>query len=245
MKNKIIAFVALALAISTESKSRDQIKIVGSSTVYPFATVVAERFGKTSGFKTPVIESTGSGGGLKLFCKGLGTQHPDITNASRRIKLKEVKNCEKNGVSDITEIKVGFDGIAIANAKSGPSFDLTLRDLYLALAKEVPSDKEGKEVKANPYKMWNEVNPKLPAKPIVVIGPPPPSGTTQLIFCLTSLISQVLQCTQFCALICKFFPFPSVLLTNSYTPAGQKRVSGPEYFAKFTFIGEEASLSTR
>ena len=147
MKNKIIAFMALALAISTESKSRDQIKIVGSSTVYPFATVVAERFGKTSGFKTPVIESTGSGGGLKLFCKGLGTQHPDITNASRRIKLKEVKNCEKNGVSDITEIKVGFDGIAIANAKSGPSFDLTLRDLYLALAKEVPSDKKGKEVK--------------------------------------------------------------------------------------------------
>ena len=177
MKNKIIAFMALALAISTESKSRDQIKIVGSSTVYPFATVVAERFGKTSGFKTPVIESTGSGGGLKLFCKGLGTQHPDITNASRRIKLKEVQNCEKNGVSDITEIKVGFDGIAIANAKSGPSFDLTLRDLYLALAKEVPSDKEGKEVKANPYKMWNEVNPKLPAKPIVVFGPPPTSGT--------------------------------------------------------------------
>ena len=102
MKKKIITFTALALMLSNQSEARDQIQIVGSSTVYPFATVVAERFGKTSGFKTPVIESTGSGGGLKLFCKGLGTQHPDITNASRRIKMKEVKNCEKNGVKDIT-----------------------------------------------------------------------------------------------------------------------------------------------
>ena len=114
MKKSSLAIVALAFAFSTESIARDQIKIVGSSTVYPFATVVAERFGKTSGFKTPVIESTGSGGGLKLFCKGLGTEHPDITNASRRIKSKEVKKCSKNGVTDITEIKVGFDGIAMA-----------------------------------------------------------------------------------------------------------------------------------
>ena len=177
MKNKIIAIAALAFVISTKSIARDQIKIVGSSTVYPFATVVAERFGKTSGFKTPVIESTGSGGGLKLFCKGLGTEHPDITNASRRIKIKEVKNCEKNGVTDITEIKVGYDGIAIANAKSGPTFDLTLKELYLALAKEIPSDDEGDKVKANPYKKWNEINPKFPAKPIIVLGPPPTSGT--------------------------------------------------------------------
>ena len=150
---------------------------MGSSTVYPFATVVAERFGKTSGFKTPVIESTGSGGGLKLFCKGLGTEHPDITNASRRIKMKEVKRCNDNGVKDFTEIKIGFDGIAIANAKDGPTLELTLKDLYLALAKVVPADPNGDTVKPNPYKMWNEVNPKLPAKPIVVIGPPPTSGT--------------------------------------------------------------------
>jgi len=177
MKNKIIAVAALAFVISTESIARDQIKIVGSSTVYPFATVVAERFGKTSGFKTPVIESTGSGGGLKLFCKGLGTEHPDITNTSRRIKITEVKNCEKNGVTDITEIKVGYDGIAIANAKSGPTFDLTLKELYLALAKEIPSDDQGNKVKANPYKKWNEINPKFPAKPIIVLGPPPTSGT--------------------------------------------------------------------
>ncbi len=177
MKKIIIAITSIFIAINSQAFARDQVKIVGSSTVYPFATVVAERFGKTSGFKTPVIESTGSGGGLKLFCKGLGTQHPDITNASRRIKMREVKNCKENGVADITEIKVGFDGIAIANSKSGPIFDLTLKDLYLALAKEVPADAEGSTVKPNPYKMWNEINPKLPEKPIVVIGPPPTSGT--------------------------------------------------------------------
>ena len=177
MKKSSLAIVALAFAFSTESIARDQIKIVGSSTVYPFATVGAERFGKTSGFKTPVIESTGSGGGLKLFCKGLGTEHPDITNASRRIKSKEVKKCSKNGVTDITEIKVGFDGIAMANAKSGPMLELSLKDIYLALAKDVPADPEGNTVKPNPYKMWNEVNPALPAAPIVVIGPPPTSGT--------------------------------------------------------------------
>lgn len=157
--------------------ARDQIKVVGSSTVYPFATVVAERFGKTSGYKTPVIESTGSGGGLKLFCSGLGTQHPDITNASRRIKSKEVKRCKENGVEDITEIKVGYDGIAMANSKEGPDFVLTLRDLYLALAKVVPADPKGETVKPNPYKKWNEVNPALPDLPIIVIGPPPTSGT--------------------------------------------------------------------
>jgi phosphate transport system substrate-binding protein len=157
--------------------ARDQVKIVGSSTVYPFATVVAERFGKTSGFKTPVIESTGSGGGLKLFCAGMGTKHPDITNASRRIKSKEVKKCAKNGITDITEIKVGYDGIAMANSKKGPDFVLTLKDLYLALAKEVPADPEGKTVKPNPYKKWSEINPALPDLPILVIGPPPTSGT--------------------------------------------------------------------
>ena len=133
---KINLFLStILLGFSLESFARDQIKIVGSSTVYPFATVVAERFGKTSGFKTPVIESTGSGGGLKLFCNGLGTEHPDITNASRRIKMKEVKRCNDNGVKDFTEIKIGFDGIAIANAKDGPTLELTLKDLYLALAK--------------------------------------------------------------------------------------------------------------
>ena len=157
--------------------ARDQIKVVGSSTVYPFATVVAERFGKTSGFKTPVIESTGSGGGLKLFCAGIGTEHPDITNASRRIKQTEVDNCKKNGIKDITEIKIGYDGIVIANSKKGVNFHLSTRDLYLALAKDVPADPTGKTVKPNPYKKWNEINPTYPDLPILVYGPPPTSGT--------------------------------------------------------------------
>lgn len=174
MKKILFAFTLL---FAGSLFARDQIKVVGSSTVYPFATVVAERFGKTSGFKTPVIESTGSGGGLKLFCAGMGTKHPDITNASRRIKSKEVKKCAKNGITDITEIKVGYDGIAMANSKQGPDFVLTLKDLYLALAKDVPADPEGKTVKPNPYKKWSEVNPALPDLPIVVIGPPPTSGT--------------------------------------------------------------------
>ena len=177
MKKSSLAILALAITFSSQSIARDQIKVVGSSTVYPFSTVVAERFGKTSGFRTPIIESTGSGGGLKLFCKGLGTQHPDITNASRRIKSKEVKNCAKNGVTDITEIKVGFDGIAMANNKSGADLSLSLKDIYLALAKEVPADPNGDTVKPNPYKNWNEVNPNLPNAPILVIGPPPTSGT--------------------------------------------------------------------
>ena len=177
MKKVSLAIMILVLGLATKSYTRDQIKIVGSSTVYPFATVVAERFGKISGFKTPVIESTGSGGGLKLFCNGLGTQHPDIANASRRIKSKEVKRCEKNGVTDITEIKIGFDGIALANAKSGPNLELSLKEVYLALAKDVPENSSGKTVKPNPYKMWNEINPNLPATPIIVIGPPPTSGT--------------------------------------------------------------------
>ena len=178
MKKTLFALsITLFLSANSQLYARDQIKIVGSSTVSPFATVVAERFGKTSGFKTPVIESTGSGGGLKLFCSGLGTEHPDITNASRRIKTKEVNKCAENGVEDITEIKVGYDGIALANSKSGPSLKLSLKEVYLALAKVVPADPKGETVKPNPYKMWNEINPSLPAKPIVVIGPPPTSGT--------------------------------------------------------------------
>ena len=146
MRKTFLTILALAFSIGSSGNARDQIKIVGSSTVYPFATVVAERFGKTSGFKTPVIESTGSGGGLKLFCAGLGTEHPDITNASRRIKSKEVKKCKENGVEDITEIKVGYDGIALANSKLGPDLKLSLKDIYLALAKVVPADNDGETV---------------------------------------------------------------------------------------------------
>ncbi len=180
MKLKALALGALSMvtvaSASTGAVARDQIQIVGSSTVFPFATAVAEQFGKTTKFKTPVVESTGSGGGLKLFCAGVGTQHPDITNASRRIKAKEVELCAKNGVTDITEVMVGFDGIVMANAINGPVFNLTKKDIFLALAKEVPVG-GGLALKENPYTMWNEINPDLPAVKIEVLGPPPTSGT--------------------------------------------------------------------
>ena len=174
----IAAAAALALAASAAlpktGEARDQIRIVGSSTVFPFATVVAEEFGKTTGYKTPVVESTGSGGGLKLFCAGVGVAHPDVTNASRRIKSSEVERCGKNGVTDITEVKIGYDGIVLANAKTAPAFEITLRQLFLALAKDVPQD--GALV-PNPYRSWDEIDAALPATRIEVLGPPPTSGT--------------------------------------------------------------------
>jgi len=178
LKNSLLKAIPLALAgvvaVAAAAEARDQIRIVGSSTVFPFSTSVAETFGKTSGFKTPVVESTGSGGGLKLFCAGVGVQHPDITNASRRIKKSEVENCAKNGVTDIVEVKIGFDGIVIGNAKNGASFNVTKQQLFLALAAEVPVD--GKIVK-NPYNTWSEIDGSLPNQPIEVLGPPPTSGT--------------------------------------------------------------------
>ena len=174
----IAAAAALALtasvALTDAAEARDQIRIVGSSTVFPFAAVVAEEFGKTTDNKTPVVESTGSGGGLKLFCAGVGVGHPDITNASRRIKLSEVDRCAENGVTDITEVKFGFDGIVLANSKATEPFSITLQQLFLALAKDVPSD--GGMV-ANPNQTWADVDASLPAVKIEVLGPPPTSGT--------------------------------------------------------------------
>jgi len=174
---KLLTLAAsISIATSVSAASRDHIDVVGSSTVYPFSTVVAETYGKKSGKKTPKIESTGSGGGMKLFCTGVGIDTPDITNASRRIKKSEFDKCQKNGVKEIIEVQIGFDGIAIANAKSAPDFKLTPKDIFLALAKRVPSKKEG-ELIDNPNKTWKDVNPNLPATKIEVLGPPPTSGT--------------------------------------------------------------------
>ena len=170
-----LAAIAAATAMAEGAAARDQIRIVGSSTVFPFATAVAERFGRKTPFKTPIIESTGSGGGLKLFCNGVGPQHPDITNASRRIKKSEYDRCNKNGVGDIVEVKIGYDGIVIANSRKAKRFSLTLRDVFLALARDVPIG-EGK-TQPNPYKTWQDVNPAFPAVKIEVLGPPPTSGT--------------------------------------------------------------------
>ena len=181
VKLKHMVMAALATSMIGGASARDQIEIVGSSTVFPFATSVAEQFGRSTSFKTPVVESTGSGGGLKLFCAGIGLEHPDITNASRRIKDKEFKKCQANGI-DLTEIVVGFDGIVLANAKGAPQLKLTRKQIYLATAKVVPDpsrpcQSNWCEPIANPYKKWSDIDPSLPNAKIEILGPPPTSGT--------------------------------------------------------------------
>ena len=171
------ALAATVFATSSAQAGRDYISIVGSSTVYPFSTVVAEQFGKTTNFKTPKIESTGTGGGFKLFCSGVGVEHPDVSNASRRIKKSEFDKCQTNGVSDIIEVKVGYDGIVLANSKKTAPLKLSRKDIFLALAKDVPDPKGGQKLVPNPYKTWKDVNSSLPDIAIEVLGPPPTSGT--------------------------------------------------------------------
>lgn len=173
----VLALLFIAGVGNVAAESRDYISIVGSSTVYPFSTVVAETFGKITKFKTPKIESTGSGGGHKLFGSGVGVQHPDITNSSRRIKKSEVETAMKNGINEIVEIKIGYDGIVIANSKKAKQFNLTRKDLFLALAANVPNPDGTPTVVPNPYKTWKDVNPELPDMAIEVLGPPPTSGT--------------------------------------------------------------------
>ena len=173
----IAAFLATSFGPAIAGAGRDYISVVGSSTVYPFATVVAEQFGKSTSYKTPKIESTGSGGGLKLFCAGVGVEHPDITNASRRIKQSEFERCQQNGVKEIIEVKIGYDGIVMANSKKAAPMKLSRKDIFLALAKDVPDPAGDEKLIPNPYKTWKDVNPSLPDKAIEVLGPPPTSGT--------------------------------------------------------------------
>ena len=174
---KILTLAAAGLFILSGAAlaQRDQIRIVGSSTVYPYTAKVAEQFGRTGGFKTPVVESTGTGGGFKLFCAGIGPSHPDVTGASRAIKASEVADCAAHGVKDVTEIQIGFDGLSLANNRRGPRFRLTPRQIYLALAKDVPNAMGGS--KANPYTNWSQIDKSLPNLAIEVYGPPPTSGT--------------------------------------------------------------------
>ena len=173
----LIVLVLAAVAVTFAPRqvgAREEIRIVGSSTVYPFATTVADRFGAAPGHHTPVIESTGTGGGFKLFCAGVGVAHPDIANASRPMKDSERAACAEAGVDAVTEIKIGFDGIVLARARGHGAFNLTLRQIFLALAKRVPRD--GVLVD-NPFKRWGDIDPALPDRKIAVLGPPPTSGT--------------------------------------------------------------------
>jgi len=166
------------LALQTWAAGRDYIYAVGSSTVYPFTTTVAEHFGKATEFPTPKVESTGTGGGMKLFCTGVGVQHPDIEDASRRIKKSEFDRCQKNGVKDIVEIKIGYDGIVLAYSRKAPqAWNLTRRQIFLALAKQIPDPKQPGRLIPNPYRKWSQIDPSLPNIAIKVYGPPPTSGT--------------------------------------------------------------------
>jgi len=175
MKKLFLLTTVFVLAATTQSAfARDQIRIVGSSTVFPFSSLASEVFGKSTNFKTPIVESTGTGGGMKLFCSGKGKQYPDLTNASRQIKKGEVEKCKANGITPI-EFKIGFDGIVVANSKKSASISLTLKDLFLALAKNIPDGKGG--LIPNPNKTWKDVRSDLPDQRIEVLGPPPTSGT--------------------------------------------------------------------
>jgi len=163
--------------IASAQGAREAITVVGSSTVYPFTTTVAEKFGRMGKFRTPKVEATGTGGGIKLFCNGVGVSNPDAVNASRRMNATEFATCLKNGVMDIIELKVGFDGLTLSESRKGPSFGLTRRQVYLALAKQVPNPSGAASLVANPNKTWKDVDASLPATKIEVLGPPPTSGT--------------------------------------------------------------------
>jgi len=201
-----VSAIAISLAMgaqAAEAQSRDSIRIVGSSTVFPFTTAASENFGATSGFRTPVVESTGTGGGMNLFCAGVGLRHPDITGASRRMLPSEFELCQRNGVTSITEIPLGSDGIVVARAGGTPDIDVERRELYLGLAATIPmpvdsdgepvfnasgallSGRDFNDVAAyscdafipNPHRLWSDVSNDLPADRIEVLGPPPTSGT--------------------------------------------------------------------
>ena len=174
MTRLLFAVSALALAASP-AFARDQIRVVGSGTVYPFTTTVAEAFGKATGKKTPIVEANGSGPGIKLFCAGPGDDTPDFVDASRAMKKDELADCQKNGVKDVAQLTIGWDGLALVNAKGGPAVAITKQQLFQALAKQVP-DKDGKLID-NPYKMWSDIDPSLPKANIVVLSHPATSGT--------------------------------------------------------------------
>lgn len=184
MKKLILGTAVLPIVLATVLlgsqaawAARDYINIVGSSTVFPFSKVVAERFGKSTGFNTPKVESTGTGGGFNEFCKGVGEGSADIANASRRIKQSEIDHCADNGVDEIVEVLIGYDGIVVANSTESPQLELTLKQIFLALAKQVPNPDGSPTLVDNPYQTWNQIDATLPKQKIAVLGPPPTSGT--------------------------------------------------------------------
>ncbi len=174
MDKRFLMFIAALSLCCSPALAREQVRIVGSSSVFPFVAAAAEQFSRAYDFRTPIVESNGTGGGFKMFCDGVGSDYPDIANASRPIKPSELARCEAKGVGKITELKIGYDGIVIANASAAPRYPLSKKAIFLALARQVPKD--GKLIE-NPYKNWREVDKNLPDAPIDVYGPPPAEGT--------------------------------------------------------------------
>lgn len=219
---KTVITVASLVAVASMAQARDQVRLVGSSTVYPFSSYVAEELGATSKFTTPVVESTGSGGGAKLFCAGADLKTPDITNASRFMKPKEFALCEKNGVTDITAAMIGYDGIAIAQSKENKPLELTSKQLFLAVAEKVPVD--GKLVK-NPYKKWSDIDSALPNRTIIVYGPPTSSGTRdafeELIMQKSSKKDEIYKAASVAAGKKKFKGYDVIREDGAYVPAGE------------------------
>jgi phosphate transport system substrate-binding protein len=170
----VAVLAAAALTSGAAAQTRDQIRIVGSSTVFPYTQAVSEQFAAATGGAAPVVESTGTGGGFQVFCGGVGPDHPDITGASRSMRKSEFDLCATNGVDSVTEVLIGYDGLSIAHSQQGPELSLTKAQIFQALASEVEVNGQ---IVANPYKMWNEIDPSLPAAAITVFGPPPTSGT--------------------------------------------------------------------
>ncbi|WP_025300684.1 substrate-binding domain-containing protein [Candidatus Endolissoclinum faulkneri] len=228
--SKLSVIIGLFLTtITTPVQARDQIRIVGSSTVFPFATLVAENFAKKTDFKTPVIESTGSGAGIKLFCQGIGVKYPDITNSSRQIKNTEITLCGKNGVRKINEIKIGFDGIVLANSKQAEIFNLSYKDIFLALAKKIPLNDK---LVINPYTKWSQINTNLPDIKIEVLGPAPTSGTRD------AFVEQVMK------IGAKKFEFLDKLSNDDQSKFKQVFASMRED-GKFIEVGENDNLIVR
>ncbi|MCG8442805.1 MAG: substrate-binding domain-containing protein [Caulobacterales bacterium] len=166
-----------ALIASAPAQARDWIRVVGSSTVFPFSTAVAEQFAYRTDFKSPIVEPTGTGGGLKLFCDGVGAEHPDVSTASRPIKVSEFDLCRNNGVNAIVEVELGYDGIVLANTKEAPDFNISAKHLFAAVAAEVPLADDDCTLVPNPHTRWSDIDPTLPPLRIEVFGPPPTSGT--------------------------------------------------------------------
>ena len=177
VKRALLAAAIGMAALSGPAQARDWIRIVGSSTVFPFSTTVAEQFSYRTNFASPIVEPTGTGGGLKLFCDGVGESYPDVTNASRRIKVSEYDLCQQNGVTDVIEMEIGYDGIVLANSKEAPDFEILGKHLFAAVAAEVPTSDDDCTMIENPYRRWSDIDPTLPPLRIEVFGPPPTSGT--------------------------------------------------------------------